>query len=370
MLTSDELGELIELIRELGKQRQFYTRSITRQRSSAVAFVRRAAGWSPDLSPRDRARINATARRVASRGLSGKPQSPADAPIVALTGASLEVVRRALLPLLAAQGAVEDELRRAAAELPVAAWIASVPGAGLLGLAVVVAEAGDLGSYRLAGALAKRFGLTPFRGRAPSTWRVRGGLTSGEWEIIGYSPRRAGTFFGIVATNLLRHRTSRAARTTRRGTPPPGAVRPDLSSPVRDFALIYHDARQRVDRTHPDWPARRRHLHAMRIMSQEFLRALRREWRRATRAAAGGGPAVEPGTSSIGGARPVGRSACRSIYRIALIRRSASVRLCRVTHLVCQPHQGVAEVLDLDNAHVVVVTHGAGTVLGCRSGFP
>ncbi len=55
--------------------------------------------------------------------------------------------------------AVERRLEKLAGTLPVAPFVKATRGVGLLSLAAIVGEAGDLGAYRNHSALWKRLGL-------------------------------------------------------------------------------------------------------------------------------------------------------------------------------------------------------------------
>lgn len=114
----------------------------------------------------------------------------------------------AMLPIFQARAvieplrdAIERELCQLVKKLPVAPWIRGVRGVALLSLAAIVGEGGDLNNYPNPAKLWKRFGLAPYKGKACSTWRMKGGLTSAEWadQENGpkYRPRRRSVHFLI-----------------------------------------------------------------------------------------------------------------------------------------------------------------------------
>lgn len=74
-------------------------------------------------------------------------------------------------------------------------------GFGLLSLAVIIGEAGDLSNYATPGKLWKRFGLIPYAHKgehfAASTLRSKGKKPDVGWEEAGYSPRRRSIAFNI-----------------------------------------------------------------------------------------------------------------------------------------------------------------------------
>ena len=97
----------------------------------------------------------------------------------------------------------ERRMREIARTLPVYERCAAVPGFGDLGLACIVAEAGnDLTAYPHYYHLWKRLGLAPFKGKAMSTFRGNE-LTKAEWSSLGYSPMRRGRMAGDVGAALF-----------------------------------------------------------------------------------------------------------------------------------------------------------------------
>ncbi len=98
-------------------------------------------------------------------------------------------------PLKTLAAALEKRMVAQAETLPAAEWAQGVRGFGLLRLATIIGEAGDLSDYPNPGKLWKRLGLAPYEGKAYSSWRTDGGLTSDEWVTAGYSPRRRSVVF-------------------------------------------------------------------------------------------------------------------------------------------------------------------------------
>jgi len=91
-----------------------------------------------------------------------------------------------------------------AEQLPVCCtFVEGVPGFGLIGLALIVGEAGDLAKYSGPAKLWKRFGLHVLAGRSGATWKSKGGLSSEAWKAFGYCPRRRSIMF-VVVDSLLR----------------------------------------------------------------------------------------------------------------------------------------------------------------------
>jgi hypothetical protein len=107
------------------------------------------------------------------------------------------------------QHRLEEPMRARAAELPVAKWVEQPEqrGFGLLFLAIVIGEAGDLSGYARPCKLWKRFGCAPwtFNGQTQmgSTWKSgkKGKLPAEEWSAFGYSPRRRSIAF-LIGQNM------------------------------------------------------------------------------------------------------------------------------------------------------------------------
>lgn len=160
---------------------------------------------------------------------------------------NLQMIRRALEPVITHRILRETEMRNLAGELPVAHFVDDVPGLDLLGIAVIVGEAGNLGSYSTKRKLWRRlgFGMAPGHERhAYSTWRALSGmsketrerlhlspepLTSHDWELAGYSPKRLGQIYGVVTTPLFMHKNK------------------------SKYGAIYDTRRKHTMQTHPEW---------------------------------------------------------------------------------------------------------------------
>lgn len=144
-------------------------------------------------------------------------------------------------------------------ELPVYEWAKGVHGLGDLGLAVLLAEAGDLSKYPTKGHLWKRLGLAPMDGKAMSSWRSSGGLTADDWVEAGYSPRRRAEIHACIADPMFRLQTM-------------------VDGPYR---AIYDRRRAATALSHPDWTKGHSHMDALRVMTKYLVRDLWREWNRA-----------------------------------------------------------------------------------------
>ena len=251
-------SELIDLLAELQVRRKFYINAVNRQTNAAGALVRRALGWRTEASEDDRESVKGRAARIVAAALAGKPQKAADAEVAQAVAADLAIVAASIEPLLKVRGEVELQMKKATRRLPVHAWAKGVQGFGELGLAVIVGEAGDLARFPAKGHLWKRFGLAPHQGKAYSTWRSSGGLTSEDWIAAGYSPRRRAEMFAVIGDPLFRRQSM-------------------VGGPYR---AVYDRRRAATAISHPDWTKAHSHADALRVMTKFLLRDLWREWRR------------------------------------------------------------------------------------------
>jgi hypothetical protein len=165
----------------------------------------------------------------------------------------------------------EQQMERLAKDLPVAEWIAGIRGAGLLGLATIIGEAGDLSNYANPAKLWKRLGFAPYDGFAGSTWkratwRPRA-LTADEWIENPFSGERYALTHQI-AVWLVNSQWIGAAKSDTGEGKPNGA-----------YGEIYAARRAHTATTHPDWSKQHSRMDALRVTMKAFLKDLHLEWR-------------------------------------------------------------------------------------------
>lgn len=210
-------------------------------------------------------------------------------------------------------GDLEKQMTKLAAKLPVKDWVEAPEqnGFGLLGLAVVVGEAGDLANYATVSRLWRRLGCAPWqygeKTLMGSTWKrgLEGHLPSAEWSKFGYSPRRRSISYligeGLVKQNVIKGAGERASETdvVVAGEP----IRETDASTAGPYRLKYDVVKAHVMRTRKDWTTcgkcdgsgklpkkkcdvckgtgelrKRCHLHAMLLATKELLKNLWIEW--------------------------------------------------------------------------------------------
>jgi hypothetical protein len=254
------MRDMIEQLQELQVRRRHYIKTGTKLTNAAGALVRRALGWSKDAE--DAEAIKGRAAKIVARYMSKGALVGDDAAIGEALAFDLDVAREQMAISDRARHSIELAMKRAARKLPGHGFAKGVLGFGDLALAVLIGEAGDLSKYSHPDKLKKRLGLAPYAGKALSNWRRGGGLTSQEWEGLGYAPRRRAEVFAVVEDPLFRHQASRAG----------------------PYHAIYLKRRERTAETHPDWSKGHSHGDAKRIMVQRLVSDLWSEWRRASEA--------------------------------------------------------------------------------------
>ena len=293
------LPSLIAEIRELQRQRVTTQKSRIMIDNRLTATVATASGYHAGMEEDERAKWFVAAKKVI-REVQGDCSSETDAwplaPLILACSVSIE-------GFYATEKAYEKEMEKLAKQLPVAKWMALTDqrGFGWLSLAIIIGEVGDLSNYANPGKLWRRMGCAPFESKGktfmPSTWRSRkkhnGGLSSAEWEELGYCPRRRSVMF-VIAESLMKGNGARDATETRKALP---------SGPYAErYATKKAEAIARKD---PEWTpdcttckgtgkaksgdgckkcsgrgvmVMRPHLHGMLLMGKRLLRELWTEW--------------------------------------------------------------------------------------------
>jgi len=148
---------------------------------------------------------------------------------------------------------LETEMQKLAKSLPVAEWVKSVRGFGLLNLAIIVGECGDLSNYAGPAKVWRRMGCAPFNGKMGSTWKRKGGLSAEQWTEYGYCQRRRAIAF-CLADCLIKSNDG-------------------------EYRKRYDDVKAAKLATNDEaWPKLRCHLHASLLTAKRALRDLWKQW--------------------------------------------------------------------------------------------
>ena len=163
-------------------------------------------------------------------------------------------------------------MEKLAMQLPIYPWIESVRGAGALGLATIIAEAGDLSNYPNPAKVWKRLGFAPYDGFAGSTWKRQTWrprtLSSDEWIANPFSGERYALMHQIAVWLVNAQWIGKAKTESGEGEP---------NGP---YGEIYATRRKHTLTTHADWSDGHRRMDALRVTMKAFLKDLHVEWRK------------------------------------------------------------------------------------------
>ena len=205
---SADASDIADTLAELQYRRRFYIKRLNMTENALRAVTRRALGWQWDMTEQERERLNNQAARIVDALMNGKTLRANDREVADVVSGDVEVMRQAREPMVKARHEIEKQMRREVRKLPVCSWAQGVRGLGELALAVIVAEAGDIGRYPNPGKLKRRLGLAPYKGHAPSTWRRETwrerSLTADEWTELGYDATRLGELYGVVMEPMVK----------------------------------------------------------------------------------------------------------------------------------------------------------------------
>jgi hypothetical protein len=246
---------ICQQLQELQRQRVCNLKSRIMIENRLVATVATASGYHAGMEEADRMKRFADARKVIESVKAGL-----ESETVAVCGLILSTLP-AIDGFDGMVTAYEKEMEKLAKQLPVFEWQQEPEqrGFGLLSLAKIIGETGDLALYAAPGKLWKRMGCAPFESKGkmlmPATWRrMKPGLSAEEWEVCGYNPRRRSIAYLIGE----------------------GIVKQNGPGPYRQR---YDYTKARAAEVHgEEWKPMRCHLHGMLLATKLLLKNLWCEW--------------------------------------------------------------------------------------------
>lgn len=246
-------SEICARLQELQRHRAILIKSRIMQANRLQAIVAGTLGYHAGLAEKKRRQLFAEASKVIVAVVKEEREHT--------LASIIRVTQKGIDSFNVQQALVEKEMLRLAEALPVAAWMSrrEQRGFGMLSMAVIVGEAGDIAGYATPGKLWKRFGCAPheFEGKRlmGATWRSgrEGRLTAEEWVRFGYSMRRRSILY-VISESLLKG---------------------NQTGPYRSR---YDQAKQAAQANHPEWKPLRCHRHAMLLMGKRLLLNLWRAW--------------------------------------------------------------------------------------------
>jgi hypothetical protein len=227
------------------------------------SFVRiNATNWTWDAADEERDKYNREVAAIIAAARKGEGQTD----IVEM----VEAVDRGREPFDQMRATREKQMEKLAKDLPAAAWILSIHGAGMLGLATIVAEAGDLSNFPNPAKLWKRLGFAPYDGFAGSSWKRESWrprtLTKDEWIDNPFSGQRYALMHQI-AIWLVNAQWISAKKS--------GG---DEGKPNGPYGEIYAKRRAHTATTHPDWTKQHARMDGLRVAMKAFLKDLHVAW--------------------------------------------------------------------------------------------
>jgi hypothetical protein len=258
------LVETISKIRTHHRRRRFAMKIQQKLDRALESFVRiNMTAWHPDMPEAERKKINTQVVNMIAKIRDGEESDISD--IVATSD-------RARAPADEMRDVAEKAMETEAKELPVFPFVQAIRGAGALGLATIVAEAGHLSAYSNVSKLWKRLGYAPYDGLAGSSWKRESwrprALTADEWIANPFKGERY-ALMAQIATWLVNAQTRSKTKTDSGETEATGA-----------YGEIYVARRRYCVDTHPDWSDGHRRNDALRIAMKAFLKDVFLEWHR------------------------------------------------------------------------------------------
>lgn len=266
--------ETIMAIAEHNRERNTLIRSRNRIQSTLLSHVGSALGYSPTLPDAERA----AKIREATAMIKGIVSSKLDSKQANSMRMFVEDMWRSVASLNMCIAVRTKAMTKMAETLPVADWIQEPEqnGAGLLTLAQIIGECGDLSNYPSPAHLWSRMGAAPYCScgvmQMGSTWRRAGKgspkLSADEWTEYGQCKRRA-TLTHIIGENLMKQNFIRSKTKTGKARKKAGPYR-----------ARFDEAKKASKKSifHADWSDCRHNNHAILLAGKRFLLELWKQW--------------------------------------------------------------------------------------------
>ena len=246
------VSELSSQLQSLQRQRSIVLKSRNMQANRLQAIVAGTLGYSSSMEEKDRQKKFKEATEIIEQVRNDSVAHPLKSVILTtLVGIdAFESIKAAL----------EVQMKSIAKGLPAASWVNAPQqrGFGLLFLAIVVGETGDLANYANPGKVWRRLGCAPHTFEAKTlmgaTWRSgkEGKLPASEWEEFGYSPRRRSIAY-LIGDGIVKQNKS-------------------------VYRARYDETKARIKELHPDYSDLRCHRHGMLLATKLLLKNLWMTW--------------------------------------------------------------------------------------------
>jgi hypothetical protein len=272
-------------IQQLQRQRVVLQKSRIMFDNRLIATVGSSMGHHASEDEKVREKNRKEAQKVIDAVLNEKPYAgkfnpQRVAPLVHMTVAAMQ-------GFLEFEEGLDEGMIELASHLPIAPWFDEIEqrGVGLISLAKIVGESGDIGNYSNKSKLWARMGCAPFSSQGETHmgggWRRNAKkLTAAEWEKYGQSKRRRSVMYvitdGLIKLNKpgpywKRYSDLKTAHGYERYDT--GKINPKTEKPIfawRKFEPGLHD----------DWTQIHVELHCKLLAGKLFLKEFWKEWQR------------------------------------------------------------------------------------------
>jgi hypothetical protein len=287
------LAKIVADIRELQRKRTIVQKSRIMQENRLTAVVAGSLGYESSMTDKDRKRkfkeagelidrIDKTWKEAVKESGAQTDAEKADLQFRLNREGKMDKTSFFVLPSLqginslwAAEQQASKKMEELAEQLPVAEWVKKPvqKGIGMLGLAIIIGEAGNLSDYDNPGKLWKRFGCAPFskdgQTLMASTWRTKkNGLTAEDWTQYGYSPRRKSIAYQIG--DRAKMQNGRIGNGD--------GEREDARLASGPYRARYDEKKAEAKVAHPDWTPLHLDRHAVMLAAKLVLKNLWIEW--------------------------------------------------------------------------------------------
>lgn len=203
---SPDVAGIIQTLQERQRERSVIMKSRIMQSNRLIHVIAGTLGYHSGMKDeKERTKKFAEAEAIIEGVIAGARDHKYKQVIIATSAA--------VKNFIGVQRGIEAQMVKCVKQLPIVNWVLDKKrrGFGLLGLAIVIGECGDLLNYANPGKLWRRMGCAPytFQGQTHmgATWRAgkEGKLHTEQWKEFGYSPRRRSIAYligeGIVKQN-------------------------------------------------------------------------------------------------------------------------------------------------------------------------
>lgn len=277
-----DLAAIVAAIRYHHRTRRYAMAQRKRADLSLGAFLRLALGWRKDAPADERKRISAQAQALIKAGEAEtkKGEADTDEPAYAEWRHVILASIAARKPFDDVEKAATKAMERLAETLPVWQWAEPIKGFSARGLATIVGEAGDLGTYPKKGHLWKRMGLAVI-GAGDGINDVRQGnagrnASKEDWIAHGYNAERRAMMFVIGDTLVKTNKPENPYRAVydRR------KAQERAKAEAKGLAIV---PAAKIPQRKPDGYVAEGtiHLRAQRYMEKRLLRDIWQAWRAA-----------------------------------------------------------------------------------------